>query len=191
MFKKILLVFLVLIVGFVVYVALQPADFEVKRTAVIDAPPEVVFAQVNDFHNWEAWSPWAKLDPNAKATFAGPDAGKGASFHWNGNAEVGEGTQTILESDPHEKIKIQLDFKKPMESSCVTDFTFTPVEGKTKVEWKMSGQNNFVGRAFCVFMNMDKMVGGQFEEGLASLNKVVTTQPNAATPVVPAELQGK
>jgi hypothetical protein len=128
----------------------------------------MVFAQVNDFHNWEAWSPWAKLDPAAKAIIEGPRAGKGAIFRWAGNEEVGEGSMTITESRPSDLIRIKLEFLKPFEATNTAEFTFKPVDNQTNVTWSMEGQNNFIAKAVCLFMNMDQMVGGQFEKGLAS-----------------------
>jgi hypothetical protein len=110
MFKKILIGFAVIVVVFVVIVALQPSDFRVARSATISAPASAVFAQVNDFHKWEAWSPWAKLDPAAKNSFEGPPAGIGAIFRWAGNDEVGAGSMTIIESRPSELIRIKLEF---------------------------------------------------------------------------------
>lgn len=126
MLKKILITLAVIIVVFAVIVALQPSDFRVARTATISAPPPAVFAQVNDFHKWEAWSPWAKLDPAAKNSFEGPAAGRGAIFKWSGNNEVGEGSMTITESRPSDLIKIKLDFTKPFEATNTTEFTFKP-----------------------------------------------------------------
>jgi hypothetical protein len=173
MIKKILLAFAVLIVGFLVVAALQPADYRVVRSSSITAPPETVFIQVNDFHNWEAWSPWAKLDPACKNTFEGPPTGTGAGFAWAGNSKVGEGRMTVSESRASDLIRIKLDFLKPMASSCLTEFTFRPEGNQTTVTWTMSGHKNFMSKAFCLFMNMDKMVGGDFERGLANLKSLV------------------
>lgn len=174
MFKKILIGLAVVVIGFIGFVATRPSDFRIERTATVDAPPQVVFNQVNDFHNWQVWSPWAKLDPNAKSDFMGVSSGIGAGFHWAGNNQVGEGTQTILDSRTPEFIQIQLDFLKPLKSSAIAEFTFAPQgENQTVVTWTMYGKNNFIGRAMCVFMDMDKMVGGQFEQGLANLNTAV------------------
>ena len=163
-------------------VALQPADFRVSRSAVMAAPPAEVFAQVNDFHAWQAWSPWAKLDPQAKATFEGPESGKARNSAWDGNREVGKGQMTILESKPDELVRIRLDFERPMQNTCTAEFTFKPADDGTQVAWSMSGRNNFLGRAVCMFMNMDKMVGGQFENGLQSLKEIVEAKekPEAA-----------
>jgi len=163
----------VLIGGFLIVVAMQPTDFLVRRTATMAAPPATVFANVNSFHKWEAWSPWAKMDPDAKAIFEGPEEGEGAKFTWSGNDKVGEGTQTIVESKPDERIRIRLDFKRPMEATNDVEFTFKPQEEKTLVTWDMTGKKNFVSKAFCMFFNMDKMVGGDFEKGLTSLKTIV------------------
>lgn len=172
MLKVILLVLALLGATFAAYVALQPAEFKISRSAVIDAPASKVFAQVNDFHQWEAWSPWAKLDPNSKATYEGPAAGVGASFAWAGNNQVGEGRMTITESKPVERILINLEFLKPMKATSLTEFTFTPEAGQTRVTWTMSGRNNFIGKAMNLVMNCDKMVGGYFEKGLTQMKAV-------------------
>jgi hypothetical protein len=161
-----------IVVVFVLVVALQPAEFRVVRSATISAPPADVFAQVNDFHNWEAWSPWAKLDPACKNSFEGPSAGTGAVFAWSGNDQVGEGRMTVLESRPAELVRIKLDFVRPFESTCDVEFQFKPEGDQTAVTWIMSGENNFVGKAFCLFMNMDKTVGGDFEKGLAQMKAI-------------------
>ena len=172
MLKKILLAFAALIVIFLIVVAFQPDEFRISRTANMAATAPAVFAQVNDFHAWEAWSPWAKLDPNAKATFEGPKAGEGAVFIWSGNNEVGEGRMTLTESRPNERIKIKLDIVKPMEGTSDVEFAFKQQGASTDVTWTMSGRNNFISKAVCLFMNQDKMLGGYFEKGLASLKAV-------------------
>jgi hypothetical protein len=173
MITKILIALAVIVVAFVVIVALQPSEFRIVRSATISAPAPAVFAQVNDFHNWEAWSPWAKLDPAAKTTFEGSSAGIGAIFRWAGNKEVGEGSMTITESRPSDLIRIKLEFLRPFAASNTAEFTFRPEGNQTDVTWSMEGQNNFIAKAVCLFMNMDKMVGGQFEKGLASMKSVV------------------
>lgn len=178
MLKKIVLGLVLLIVVFVVVVAMQPSDFAVSRSATIAAPPAAVFEQVNDFHNWEAWSPWAKLDPTAKNTFEGPTSGKGAIFRWDGNHEVGSGSMTITESRPSDRILIDLAFLKPFEGTNKTEFTFVPQGDQTKVTWTMSGHNAFVSKAFCLVMNGKKMISDKFDEGLASMKKIVETAPN-------------
>ncbi len=176
MIKKILLILVVLIAAFAVFVSLQPSTFRIERSASIVAPPDVVFGLVNDFHQWQAWSPWAKLDPNAKNSFEGPESGTGAVFKWAGNAEVGEGSMTLTDSQPHQKISIRLDFVKPFEDTSIAEFTFKPDGNQTVVTWSMFGENNFISKAFCLFMDMDKMVGGQFEQGLAAMKAAAEAQ---------------
>jgi uncharacterized protein YndB with AHSA1/START domain len=173
--RKVLLAIAILVAAFLGYVALQPSDYRITRSATMTAPPAAVFEQVNDFHKWEAWSPWAKKDPNAKNSFEGPASGTGAVFKWSGNDEVGEGSMTLTESQPNELIRLRLDFVKPFEDTANTEFTFKPEGDKTRVTWTMSGKNNFIGRIICTFMNMDKMVGGDFEQGLANMKSVVET----------------
>lgn len=177
MLKKILIALVAIVVVFVVVVALQPSEFRVARTATISAPAPAVFAQVNDFHKWEAWSPWAKRDPAAQTTFEGPSAGTGAIFKWVGNEEVGEGSMTIAESRPSDLIRIKLEFLKPFASTSTAEFTFKPEGNQTAVMWSMAGKNNFIAKAVCLFMNMDKTVGGDFEQGLAQIKSVVEAAP--------------
>lgn len=172
MLKKVFIGIIVLIIAFVIVVSMQPAEFLISRSATIDAPVPVVFAQVNDFHNWEAWSPWSKLDPNSKAIYEGEPSGKGAIFRWAGNNQVGEGRQTIIESRTNQLIQIKLEFLKPFKATNTAEFTFKPLGEQTLVRWSMAGDNNFVGKAMSLFMNCDKMVGDQFEKGLAQLNEV-------------------
>jgi hypothetical protein len=177
MIKKLILGILGLVVAAVVIlcvvVAMQPSHFTIIRSATFSAPPEALYTQVNDFHNWQAWSPWAKIDPNMKTTLSGPPSGKGASYAWIGNDEVGEGNMTIVDSKPSEAIKIALEFIRPFAMKSDTDFTFKPDGNKTTMTWAMSGENNFVGKAFGLFMNVDKMVGADFEKGMAQLKPIV------------------
>jgi uncharacterized protein YndB with AHSA1/START domain len=176
MWKKIAVGLLAVVAVFVVVVALLPSDFRIERSAAIAAPPEAVFAHVNDFRKWQEWSPWAKLDPDAKATFDGPDSGVGAKFLWVGNDDVGEGHMTITASQPSETIELDLVFIKPYESSAKTVFSFAPKGEETVVHWTMMGKNGFVERAICLFINMDDMVGGDFEKGLANLKSIVEAE---------------
>ncbi|HYV66276.1 MAG TPA: SRPBCC family protein [Myxococcales bacterium] len=150
-------------------VAMQPSEFRIERSATIAAPAPAVFAQVNDFHNWETWSPWAKLDPAAKNSFGGAPAGKGATFSWAGNSKVGEGRMTIVESRPDELVRIKLEFRKPFEATNTAEFTFKRQGERTAVTWSMYGHNNFIGKAVGLFVNMDQALGGEFEKGLASM----------------------
>jgi hypothetical protein len=172
MIKKILFGLALIVTVFLIVVALQPADFRIARSVLIAAPAAAVFEQVNDFHKWPAWSPWARLDPAMKSDYSGAPAGVGASYAWSGNDKVGEGRMTILESRPGGSVKIKLEFIKPFAATNTADFTFKPDGDQTNVTWTMAGTNNFMGKAFGLIMNMDKMVGGDFEMGLAQLKTV-------------------
>ncbi len=169
MLRKLFLFLLAVIVILVIVIATRPATFRVERSTSIAASPEAVFAQVNDFHNWVAWSPWEKLDPEMKRTFGGPASGKGSTYGWVGNDKVGEGKMTIEQSTPPAALGIKLEFIKPFEQSSDVKFAFSPEGAGTKVTWSMEGENNFLSKAFSLFMDMDKLVGGDFERGLASL----------------------
>ena len=177
MIKKIFIAVAAVFVVFLIVVALQPSEFRVERSTTISAPAAAVFAHVNNFHQWEAWSPWAKLDPAAKNSFEGPPAGMGAIFRWAGNNEVGEGSMTITESRPSDLITIKLEFLKPFAATSTAEFTFKPEGNQTAVTWSMFGTNNFIAKAFCLFNSMDKMVGGQFETGLAQMKSVAEAAP--------------
>jgi hypothetical protein len=179
--KKILIglgCFALVIIVLLLVVAMQPATFRVARTATIDGPPPVVFAQVNDFHKWQSWSPWAKLDPNVKNTYDGAESGEGAKFAWEGNNEVGEGRMMITQSKPDESILIDLEFIKPFAAKNIAEFTFAPADNpdQTKVTWAMTGNNTFLTKAIHLVMNMDKLVGSDFEKGLAAMNSVVESE---------------
>ena len=169
---------LVLIVGaLVILISTRPSDFRITRTIAINAQPAIVFAKVNDFHSWQSWSPWAKLDPKAKSVFEGPAWGVGATMKWAGNDQVGVGSQTITETRGNDLIRIKLDFEKPFKASNTVEFTFKPQGEQTIVSWSMFGKSNFMHKAMSLFMNCDKMVGGQFERGLSQL-KIVSEQSN-------------
>lgn len=171
MLLTILGVIAALIVVLVVVVSMRPTEFTVERKGTMRAAPETVHALVNNFHEWPKWSPWEKRDPNLKRDFSGPDAGTGAHYHWVGNNQVGEGRMTITESQTGKLIRIKLEFIKPFAGVNTTDFTFTPQDGGTLVTWTMKGNNNFMAKAMGLFMNMDKMIGGDFEKGLADMKK--------------------
>jgi len=173
MLNIILIAIAVIVVLFVIIVATRPAEFRITRSTTIAAPPAAAFQQVNDFHKWEAWSPWAKLDPACKNTFEASPAGKGAIFAWAGNKQVGEGRMTLTESQPNDLIRINLEFLKPFKATHTAEFTFKPEGNRTIVTWSMFGKNNFMSKAVGLFMNCDKMVGGQFEQGLAQMKSVV------------------
>jgi hypothetical protein len=169
----------------VVVIQMQPATFHIERSIVMAAPPEAAFAQVNDFHAWSAWSPWEKLDPNLKRSYDGPRTGVGAKYAWVGNKEVGEGRMTIEQSSPGAIVVIKLEFLKPFAATNTATFTFTKTAEGTKTTWAMDGNSNFISKAFHLVMNMDKMLGPDFERGLASMKAAAeaTAAPSAlATP---------
>ena len=177
MLVKILIGVAILVVALVVLIATRPSDFRIVRTATMAAPAPVVFEQVNDFQKWAAWSPWEKKDPAIRRTYGGPpEGGVGQTYAWAGNKEVGEGRMTLTESRPSELVRIKLEFFKPVAATHHAEFTFEPKGEQTAVTWSMTGRNNFVGKAFCLFMDMDKMVGGDFEKGLAAMKTVAESQ---------------
>ena len=177
MLVKILLALVVIVGVLAVVVAMQPSDLRVARTATIAAPAPALFAQVNDFHKWPAWSPYEKLDPAMKRSYAGAPAGTGAVYAWSGNSQAGEGRSTITESRPNELIRIKLEFVRPFAATSTAEFAFKPAGDRTDVTWTLVGTNNFMAKAVHLVMNMDRMIGGQFEEGLAALRTVAERTP--------------
>ncbi|MCK9605697.1 MAG: SRPBCC family protein [Methylomonas sp.] len=167
------LILAVVAVVFVLIVVRRPGDFQVTRSLLMAAPASSVFEQVNNLKKWDAWSPWAKLDPNANNVFQGPEAGVGAVMRWAGNSKVGEGSMTIVASQPSELIRFKLAFLKPFKATNSAEFTFQTEGEQTLVTWRMSGTNNFIGKVMGLFMNCDAMVGGQFEQGLAAIKAIV------------------
>jgi uncharacterized protein YndB with AHSA1/START domain len=173
MLRKLLLVVLLLVVVILGLATRQPDTFSVERRLRMAAPPERIFSQINDFHAWDAWSPWAKLDPAMKATYGGAPNGVGAVYDWSGNSEVGSGRMTIKSSTPPSEVTIALDFLTPIESHNVTTFMLTPADGGTDVLWSMKGNADYVTKLMTMFASMDKMVGPDFERGLQQLKAVV------------------
>ncbi len=173
MLRKLLLIVLLLVAVILGFATRQPDTFSVERRLRMAAPPERVFAQINDFHAWEAWSPWAKLDPAMKATYGGAPSGVGAVYDWSGNSEVGSGRMTIKASTPPSDVTIALDFLTPIESHNVTTFMLTPADGGTDVLWSMKGNADYVTKLMTMFASMDRMVGPDFERGLQQLKAVV------------------
>ncbi|MGA7391743.1 MAG: SRPBCC family protein [Terrimicrobiaceae bacterium] len=175
---KIILIALPLVIAVLgTIVALQSSEFRVVRSAILSAPAQALFALVNDFHRWEAWSPWEKLDPALERSYDGAPAGVGAVYSWVGNNHVGEGRMTILESHPNDLIRIKLEFLKPFAATHTADFTFKPEGDRTRVTWNMFGEKNFLSKAIGLFMNMDKMIGDNFEQGLAQLESAAKASP--------------
>lgn len=169
MLKKIALGVVVLIGALLIFAATRPDTFRVERTASIAAPAETVFPLINDFRNWDSWSPWEKLDPNMERTYSGSSSGEGAVYAWDGNSDAGAGRMEIVESIPPSKVMIQLNFTEPFESSSVTEFTLAPAGDSTSVTWAMYGRNEFIGKLMGIFIGMDSLVGGDFEKGLAAM----------------------
>jgi hypothetical protein len=178
MLETILIVVAACVVLLVVIVASRPSEFRITRSASIAGPPSAIFDQINDLHNWQAWSPWVKLDPAAKTTYDGPRAGVGAVSAWSGNSKMGEGRMTIIESRLNELIRFKLEFYKPYKATNMAEFSLKPDGQQTAINWTMTGRNGFIFKAIGLFMNFDKMIGCQFEKGLASLNSVVTANAN-------------
>ncbi len=178
MLKKALLGLAALVAVFAVVVATQPGEFHIERSAVINTTPDVVFPEVVELKRFANWSPWDKLDPNMKKSYEGTDGTVGASQAWEGNDDVGQGKMTITEVVPNQKIVHKLEFLAPMEATNTVTFTLAAEGTGTKVTWAMDGHNGFVSKAFCLFMDMDAMVGGDFEKGLTSLKQI--SEENAA-----------
>lgn len=177
MLKAIFTLAAALVGAFLVYVAFLPSTGVVTRAASIPAPPSAIFPHINDLHKWQDWSPWAKLDPNAKSTFEGPQAGVGAAMAWDGNHDVGTGKMTIIESRPDQAVKLRLDFVSPMQSTSTADFILQPDGPQTTVTWTMTGERPYLARLMCTLFQADKMVGEMFEKGLSNLSAVASKAP--------------
>lgn len=175
MIKKTLLLIVVAIAAILGYATTKPDTFSVQRETTIKAPPQKIAALITDFHNWQAWSPWEKLDPAMQRTFTGPGSGQGAQYAWQGNDKVGAGRMEITEAAGPERTVIKLDFLKPFESHNTTIFTLSPDGENTKVNWTMTGPSPFVSKVMTVFVSMDSMIGKDFEKGLNKL-KVAAEQ---------------
>jgi len=163
------------VAGLLIYAATRPDSFRIERSALIKAPPEKIFGFVNDLHQWTAWSPWEKIDPALKRSYSGPQSGKGAAYGWEGNSKVGSGRMEITESAAPSKVVIKLDFLKPFEAHNTADFTFARQGDATNVTWAMFGPSPFISKLMGTFFNMERMVGGQFEQGLANLKAISET----------------
>ena len=169
----IVVIVIALVALILIYGVTQPAGFSVTREADFKAAPKKVFAQINDFHNWQGWSPWEKMDPNMQRSFSGASAGVGAKYAWVGNKKVGEGNMEITDSDSPHRMQLDLHFVKPFQADNVTEFTLTPQDKGTHVKWEMRGRAPFMFRVMGMFFSMDKIVGTDFERGLANLRGVV------------------
>jgi len=169
MLKSIAIAFAVLILGVLGYAATRPDTFRVERSATIKAPPDKVYALIDDLKRWEAWSPWEKKDPAMKRTFSAATQGKGATYAWQGNKDVGRGSMEIVDSMAPSRIAIKLDFVEPFEAHNQVEFTLTAKGDATEVRWAMQGPVPYFAKIIHMFMDMDQMVGKDFETGLANL----------------------
>jgi uncharacterized protein YndB with AHSA1/START domain len=178
MLKIISLAVVAVVGGFLVYAATRPDSFRVERTATINAPPERIFPLINDFQRWGAWSPFEKKDPGMKRTMSGVPSGKGAVYEWDGNKEIGQGRMEIVESVPPSRVTLTLDFTRPFEAHNIVDFTLEPRGNSTQVTWAIHGPSPFISKVMGIVFNVDKMIGKDFEAGLAAL-KTVSEQQSA------------
>jgi uncharacterized protein YndB with AHSA1/START domain len=175
MLKTLLFIVAAAVALVLVIAATKPDTFRVERSIVINAPPEKVHALINDMHAFNTWNPWAKKDPGMKGSYSGPANGKGAAYAWDSD-KVGTGRMEIVDTAPASSVKIKLDFTKPFEAHNMVDFTLAPEAGATRVTWSMSGPANFISKLMQVFMSMDKMVGHDFEDGLASMKTIAESR---------------
>jgi uncharacterized protein YndB with AHSA1/START domain len=162
-------VVLLVAIAAILVLAMKPDTFRITRAITVKAPPEKIFPLIADFRAWSAWSPWEKRDPALKRSYGGSASGKGAVYEWEGNSKVGKGRMEIIDAPPPSRLAIKLDFLKPFEAHNTAEFTLTPRENTTDVTWAMHGPNLFIGKVMSLFVSMDRMVGKDFETGLANL----------------------
>jgi hypothetical protein len=173
MILKIVLGLVVVVALVIGYAAMQPADYVVTRSTTIKAPAEKIFPYLNNSKLAEQWGPWSEVDPNAKMAYSGPDEGVGSKASWDSSGQLGTGSATIVDSRPNERVRIELAYSKPMVMNQISDYIVEPKGEETTVTWRVEGKNSLPGRVMCLFMNMDKMVGGMFEKGLSNLKALV------------------
>ncbi len=191
MLKKIALALAVVVVAFCAFVATRPGMSHIERSLVVAGTPAVAFARLNTMKSFADWSPWNDLDPTMNKTFSGPDEGVGASYYWNGNDKVGEGKMTIIESRRGEAVVEKLEFLRPFASESKVTFSIKPIDNATStVVWAMDGDNGFMQKAAGLFLDMDKMVGGDFERGLLKLNVLLAADSAAAAAAEAAAAAG-
>ena len=166
------------IAALVGYASTRPSAFRIQRTARIAAPPRQILPHLEDFRAWSVWSPWEKIDPAMKRSYSGPARGVGSVYEWDGNKKAGAGRMELTRAD-EQSVDLRLDFTRPMRASNVVRFALTPDEGGTVVNWSMDGSYDLPSKVFGVFVNMDQMVGRDFEKGLASLKAVSEGAPRA------------
>jgi hypothetical protein len=175
MFEIIAIIAIVLAIAIAIVLILaatKPDTFSVQRATAVRAPPETIFSLINDFHRWGTWSPYENKDPAMKRSYSGADSGKGAVYGWEGNKNVGSGRMEILDASAPSKIVIKLDFFTPFEGHNTAEFTMLPQGDATSVTWLMHGPAPFMSKVMQVFMNMDNMIGKDFEMGLANLKRL-------------------
>lgn len=168
----IVLALIIVAILFIVIMAGIPNEFAVSRSTKISAPPQNIYPYVNDLHQWETWSPWAKLDPNCQYKFEGPATGAGSVMSWDGNKKVGAGRMTITDSRPTNLIRFKLEFFRPFAGTNMSEFRFEPEGSQTDVKWTMTGKTNPMFKIMGLFINCDNMVGKDFAKGLAQLKAV-------------------
>lgn len=172
MFKMIVLPVAVILGSFLAFVALQDPNYVISREVKINAPAEKVWPYLNNSKLAEKWAPWIEIDPAAKMSYSGPEEGVGSKASWDEGKQLGTGSATISESVPHQKVGIQLEYTKPYEMKQYSEYLLASNGNETTVTWRVTGQNNFLGRFICMFMSMDRMVGGMFEKGLSNLKAI-------------------
>jgi len=160
---------LVLLAALLGFAATKPDTFRVRRATSIKAQPDKIFALIEDFHQWASWSPWEKLDPAMKRAYSGAASGKGAVYEWEGNKKVGQGRMEITDAPPPSKVTIKLDFLRPFEAHNIAELALDAKGDSTDVTWSMQGRNTLMTKVMSLFVSMDRMVGKDFEAGLANL----------------------
>ncbi|MCG5056139.1 MAG: SRPBCC family protein [Myxococcales bacterium] len=179
MLKKVVVVFVLIVGGFLAFAATQPGTYHVERSADIEAPAAIVFAELDDFHNWQAWSPWEKMDPAMKKTFEGPAGQVGSSYAWEGNKDVGKGRMSVTAVEAPRRIEYKLEFIEPFAAVASNRFSLAG-ETTQKVTWSMDGDKSFPAKVMGIFMDMDAAIGKDFEAGLLALKSVSETKAKAA-----------
>jgi uncharacterized protein YndB with AHSA1/START domain len=162
----------VVVAAILIFATTKPDSFSVQRTATIKAPPEKIFPLINDYRSWMSWSPWEKKDPAMKRTYSGAASGKGSVYEWEGNKEIGQGRMEIAEVSPPSHVAIDMHFIKPFDSFSTAEFTLQPKGDSTDVTWSMHGPNAYISKIITIFVSMDKMIGKEFETGLANLKTI-------------------
>jgi len=175
------MIIIAIIVGVIalilVLAALKPDTFEYRRSRVLDATPDAIMAELDDFRRWTRWSPWEGLDPALQRTYGPVARGPGATYAWKGNRKAGAGQMTITGLEPRAKLTLELEFTAPFKAVNTTEFTLAPEHAGTRVTWVMRGKNTFVGKLFSLVFNMEKLIGKDFERGLEALGRVTSTSP--------------